>query len=89
MPAVIRGSLNYREIFLLLVIGKVLTELEADRVFGLFGEHNLIANEQDGFIPDRSCSDHIFTLGDLVRIRKPLNLKTLCAFVGLEIDMMS
>ena len=46
--------------------------------------HNLLANEQNGFRPDRSCLDHIFTLCDLLRVRKSHGLETFCAFVDFQ-----
>ena len=41
-------------------------------------------NEQNGFRPDRSCLDHIFTLNDLIRIRKGKNEETFCSFIDFQ-----
>ncbi len=79
-----RVPLNYRGISLLPVISKVLTGLLADRVVGFLEKQNILANEQNGFRPDRSCLDHIFTLCDLVRTRKALKHETFCAFVDFQ-----
>ena len=68
----------------MLVISKVLTGLLADRVIGFLELNNILANEQNGFRPDRSCLDHIFTLCDLVRTRKALKQETSCAFVDFQ-----
>ena len=79
-----RVPLNYRGISLLPVISKLYTCALATRVGGFLEKNNKLANEKNGFRPDRSCVDHIFTLCDLLRIRKANNLKTFCSFVDFK-----
>ncbi len=79
-----RVPLNYRGISLLPVISKLYTGAIATRVGGFLEKNNKLANEQNGFRPDRSCVDHIFTLCDLLRIRKAENKETFCSFVDFK-----
>ncbi len=65
-----RVPLNYRGISLLPVISKMYTALVGTRVGGFLEKNDILVNEQNGFRPNRSCTDHIFTLYDLLRIRK-------------------
>ena len=65
-----RVPLNYRGISLLSVVSKLYTALLSDRVSGYLESSNLLANEQNGFRSDRSCLDHIFTLNDILRVRR-------------------
>ena len=76
--------LNYRGISLLPVVSKIFTGLMATRVGGFLEAHNLLANEQNGFRPDWSCIDHIYTFNDLLRTRKGLGLETFCSFVDFQ-----
>ena len=62
-----RVPLNYHGISLLPVISKMFSALVGSRV--------------GGFRPNRSGMDHIFTLCDLLRIRKHQNQETFCAFI--------
>ncbi len=41
-------------------------------------------NELNGFRPDRSCMDHVFTVDNTLCIRKCLGLETFCALVDVE-----
>ena len=48
-------------------------------------EHgNLIVDEQNGFRPGRSCTDHIFVLTVLKCNRLALNMDTFSAFIDME-----
>ncbi len=47
-------------------------------------KHNILVNEQNGFRPDRSYLDHIFTLCDLISIRKGRKEDTFCAFIDFQ-----
>ena len=80
----LRVPLNYRGISLLSVVGNLFTGLLSMRVGSFLEKGNLLANEQNGFWPKRSCVDHIFTLCDLLRIRKARNIETFCAFVDFQ-----
>ena len=79
-----RVPLNYRGISLLPVISKMLTGILAGRVVDFLEANNLLTNVQNGFRAGRSCLDHIYTLCDLVRIRKAMKLETFCAFVDFQ-----
>ena len=63
-----RIPLNYRGISLLIVISKLLTGGMAGRGMDHLEANNLLTNMPNGFPPDRSCLDHIYTLYDLVGI---------------------
>ena len=56
----------------------------AERISGYLETSDKLANEQNGFRPERSCVDHIFTLCDLLRIRKAHKLETFCSFVDFK-----
>ena len=75
--------LNYRGISLLPVTSKLYSGLLAQRVGGYLEKGQVLVNKQNGFRPDRSCVDHIFTLCDLLRIRKEAKLETFCGFIDL------
>ena len=66
---------------MLSVVGKLFTGLLADRIGDFLEKGDLLANEQNGVRPGRSCVDHIFTLCDLLRTRKAKNLETLILFI--------
>ncbi len=76
--------MNYRGISLLPVVSKIFTGLLASWVGGFLEVHNLLANEQNGFKPGRSCSDHVYTLNELLRTRKSQCLETFCSFVDFQ-----
>ncbi len=79
-----RVPLNYRGISLLPVISKLFTALIASRVTDFLEANNILANEQNGFRPNRSCLDHIFTLCDLLRTRGAGKQDTFCSFVDFQ-----
>ena len=79
-----RVPLNYRGISLLPVVSKLYTGLIANIISVYMEANNLLANEQNGFRSDRSCLDHIFTMCDLLRIRKAQNLATFCSFMDFQ-----
>ena len=56
-----RVPLNYRGISLLPVISKLYTAGLSNRISSYFEKTNTLANEQNGFRPNRSCLDHVFT----------------------------
>ena len=56
----------------------------AGRVGDLLEKNHRLANEQNGFRPDRSCLDHVFMLNNVLRIRKSKGLETFCAFVDFQ-----
>ena len=44
----------------------------------------MLTNVQNGFRPNRSCLDHIFTLYDLVDIRRVKKMETFCALLDFQ-----
>ena len=79
-----RVPLNYRGISLLPVIAKIYSGVMAGRVRDLLEKNHRLANKQNGFRPDRSCLDHVFTFDNPLRIRKSKGLETFCAFVDFQ-----
>ena len=57
---------NYRGISLQSVILKVLCTILNNRLASWLESNNIIAKEQNGFRPGRSCMDHIFTFEGMV-----------------------
>ena len=43
-----------------------------------------ISERQAGFRPNRSCVDHVFTLGKILQGRKDAGLATYCFFLGVQ-----
>ena len=66
----LRVPLNYRGIILLPVIAEMFSGVMAARVGDLLEKIQRLANKQNGFRPDRSCLDDVFTLNNILRIRK-------------------
>ena len=79
-----RVPLNYRGIGLLPTIAKVYSALLGGRVGRLQESSGKLVNEQNGFHQKRSCVDHIFTLCDLLRIKKGNNEETFCSFIDFQ-----
>ncbi len=65
-----RQPLGYRGISLLPTISKLYMNLVGGRIGGFLEKNDILVDEQNGFRPNRSCVDHIFTLCDLLRIRE-------------------
>ena len=67
-------------------VGKLYTALLTSRIRpSEYCEHgNLIVDEQNGFRPGRSCTDHIFVLTVLKCNRLALNMDTFSAFIDME-----
>ena len=78
------NPLNYRGISLLSCVGKLYSALLTSRITKYCEHDNLIADEQNGFRPGRSCTDHIYVLTSLIRNRLALNIDTFCAFIDME-----
>ena len=67
---------NYRPITLLSVVGKLFASLMATRLSAYMESRGLLADEQNGFRPNRGCVHHIFTLQSIIRMRKANKDKT-------------
>ena len=76
--------LNYRGISLLSCVAKVFTSIINNRITAYCNCLGLIADEQNGFRKGRSCQDHLFTLTNIIRMRKQQKKPTFAAFIDLQ-----
>ena len=58
--------MNYRGVSLLSCINKLHSAFINKRLSYYLETNNVIADEQNGFRPNRSCEDHIFTLNSIL-----------------------
>ena len=79
-----RIPLNYRGISLLSVISKLYTSALNVRLNRYSEDSECVVNKQNGFREGWCCLDHIFTLHNLLKIRKENNDQTFCAFIDLK-----
>jgi hypothetical protein len=79
-----RVPLNYRGISLLNTSSKLYTSLLNHRLLSHLEQNDVLANEQNGFRPDRSCLDHVYTLTAIIRNRLALKKDTFTAFIDLQ-----
>ena len=75
-----RVPLNYCGISLLPVTSKLYTAALSLRLLKYLESNNILDTEQNGFRPNRSCLDHIYTLINLCQIRKDLKQDTYLSF---------
>jgi len=75
---------NYRGITLLSVVGKIFTRLLNARLTEHAETHNLISQDQIGYRPHRTCSDHLFTMDQVLKDRRSRGKKTYLFFVDLR-----
>src|SRR5690348_8320710 len=75
---------NYRGITLLSVVGKIYAMVINKRITTWCEARNILADEQAGFRPGRSTSDHIFLLSEVLHARKRRGLATFCAFLDIR-----
>ena len=76
--------LNYRGISLLSCFYKTYSALINNRLTKHCELNDLIVDEQNGFRPERSCSDHIYCLCSILKNRISDNLSTYCAFIDMR-----
>ena len=57
---------NYRGITLLSTVGKIFCRILNDGVGKMLEKEEKISEGQAGFRPNRSCIDHIYTLGKII-----------------------
>jgi hypothetical protein len=76
--------LNYRGISLLSCVSKGFTNILNSRLSSYYETHNLLADEQNGFRPGRTCIDHIFSLTSLIRNRLVNKVDTFCCFIDFQ-----
>ncbi len=55
-----------------------------NRIAKYLEENNIYAEEQIGFRQNRSCSDHVFTLANILRNRKLMGKSTFVAYLDSE-----
>ena len=76
--------MSYRGISLLPTSSKLFTSCIANRLSNHFETKDILANEQNGFRPNRSCLDHIFTLVNLCTVRRCLKTDTFLSFIDFK-----
>ncbi len=79
-----RIPLNYRGISLLPVTSKLYTASISNRLSKFLEKNKLLANKQNGFRPNRSCLDRVYSLHNLCKIRKNLKLDTFLTFIDFQ-----
>ena len=72
---------KYRGITLLSVVGKTYTKILNSRLSDYCEKHGIIVDEQAGFRRNRSTADHLFTLIEIIKYRRPKH--TYCAFIDI------
>ena len=75
--------MQYRGISLLSTVYKLYTGILNNRLLG-FCEQNIYCDEQNGFRPNRSCTDHIYVLTSILRHRVSQNKSTYACFIDAE-----
>ncbi len=79
-----RIPLNYRGISLLSTISKLYTAILNKRILDFAELSGVLADEQNGFRPNRNCIDHIFSLTSIIRNRKNQGQSTFCCFIDYQ-----
>jgi hypothetical protein len=72
---------KYRGITLLSIIGKTYTSILNKRIYDFIESNNILADEQAGFRRNRSTTDQIFILTEIIKNRRPR--RTFCAFIDI------
>ena len=75
--------MQYRAISLLSTVGKVYSSILNNRLL-IFAERNILHDEQNGFRPNRSCLDHIFSLTTILRNRINEGKQTFVSYIDAE-----
>ncbi len=79
-----RIPLNYRGISLLCTMQKMYTSILNNRLLNFFETSGCLVEEQNGFRPNRSCLEHIFSLTSIIRNRQANGQDTFCAFIDFK-----
>ena len=79
-----RIPLNYQGISLLPVSGKLFTAAISGGLLGYCEQSGILADEQNGFRPDRSTLDHIFSLHNICFTTKQLKQDTYLTFIDYQ-----
>jgi hypothetical protein len=80
----VRNPDNYRGITLLSVVGKVYASVLNARVMKWCEKNGVLSEEQAGFRPGRSTVDHIFSVAEVLRLRRGQKKETHCAFLDIK-----
>ena len=75
---------NYGGITLLGAVGKTFADILNDRVRTMLEKEEKISEGQAGFRPNRSCVDHVYTLGKIIQSREDARLTTYCFFLDVQ-----
>jgi hypothetical protein len=75
---------NYRGVTLLSVVGKIYTSVLNARVTSWCEKYGVLSEEQAGFRPGRSTSDHIFSISEVLKFRRSRGKQTHCAFLDIK-----
>ena len=79
-----RIPLNYCGISLLSVVSKLYSSILNKRLLTYLDTENMLVDEQNGFRPDRSCQDHVFTACTVIRNRLLNKKHTFATFIDLQ-----
>ena len=79
-----RDPLNYRPVTLLSIVGKVYTGVLQERLLQWCEKHGILVVEQGGFRPGRGCPEQIFTLTELIKIRRRRKRHTYTCFIDIK-----
>ena len=77
-------SRNYRGMTLLSTVGKTFCKILNDRMGTMLEKDGKIRERQAGFRPNRSCVNHVYTLGKVIQGRKGAGLTTYCFFLDVQ-----
>ena len=75
---------NYRPITLISCVSKLWTKIMARRVSASIEVEDIIGPEQNGFRPNRSCSDNTFVLNTILELNKSRKKLSYLLFVDLK-----
>ena len=76
--------MQYRAIILLSTVYKLYTGILNSRIVSPMETEDIYADEQNGFRPKRSCSDHLFTITSVISNRKSSGQATYVAYIDAE-----
>jgi hypothetical protein len=79
-----RAPLNYRPITLLSIAGKVYTGVLQSRLMKWSEANNIIEPEQGGFRPGRGCPEQLFTLTELIKLKRLRKQHTFACFIDIR-----
>ena len=79
-----KEPLNYRPITLLSIAGKVYTGILQARLMNWCEKNNIIVIEQGGFRPGRGCPEQLYTLTELIKLRRRRKEMTYACFIDIR-----